>query len=199
MYYHLTLTQMLLLIASMKGLDKQAAQSAVPLALEQVNSQDEADKKVKALSGGMLRRAGIAQALLGDPEILLFDEPTTGLDPEERLRFQTIVAQVRKNKTVILSTHIVEDVQAVCEQVIVMHEGKILACGSRQEIASFAAGKTYVLPLAQAESLREPYHRQKQYEEADVDMLRIVSREPQSAPSVPPTVEDGYICCIKGI
>lgn len=197
-YYHLTLSQMLLLIANMKGIKEDAA-SEVSRVLNQVNLQAEADKLIKSLSGGMVRRAGIAQALLGDPDILLFDEPTTGLDPEERLRFQTIIAQIKENKTILISTHIVEDVQSVCEKVVIMNAGKILASGSRQEIAEYASGKIYTLPLSDEKELRQPYIKQKQYEELGVEMLRIASAAPQTVQGVQATVEDGYICYINNI
>lgn len=111
MYENHTLRQMLTLVSDMKRIDTGRTDAELTRVLELVNLQDEADKRVKALSGGMLRRAGIAQALLGDPEILLFDEPTAGLDPEERLRFQTVLSKVKASKTILVATHIVEDSQ----------------------------------------------------------------------------------------
>lgn len=102
MYQHLTLNEMLLLIANMKGLDDKSARESVEKALRLVNLTDCAEKKVKALSGGMVRRAGIAQTLLGDPDILIFDEPTAGLDPEERLRFQSIISEIKKDKIILI-------------------------------------------------------------------------------------------------
>ncbi len=97
----------LMLMANLKGIDKKIAEQDARRVLEIVNLSDAVDKKVGAFSGGMLRRLGIAQALLGDPEIMIFDEPTAGLDPEERLRFKNIISRLSKEKTVIISTHIV--------------------------------------------------------------------------------------------
>ena len=164
MYQHLTLNEMLLLIANMKGLDDKSARESVEKALRLVNLTDCAEKKVKALSGGMVRRAGIAQTLLGDPDILIFDEPTAGLDPEERLRFQSIISEIKKDKIILISTHIVEDVHAVCETVAVMRDGKIIKSGTREEMAACAEGKTYIIDMDDLPKFKEPYYKQKQFD-----------------------------------
>ncbi len=199
MYENLTLFQMLSLVAELKEIDKSQINDEVNRVLELVNLQEEADKKVKALSGGMVRRAGIAQALLGDPKILIFDEPTTGLDPEERLRFQTILSQIKGNKIILLATHIVEDVQSVCDKIIILNDSELLFSGSKQRVSDCARDKTYILPMSEAVSLSSPYYTQKQYTDNGVEMLRINSSVKQDAMAVNPTVEDGYICIIKNI
>src|SRR3712207_9185642 len=87
-------------------------------------------------SGGMIRRLGIAQAILGDPKVIIFDEPTAGLDPEERLRFKNLLSHIKKDKIIIISTHIVEDVEACCDKIIIMDDGKILKEGTSDSIKS---------------------------------------------------------------
>lgn len=199
MYKDLTLSQMLHLIADMKGIKDKEAERHVRSALEFVNLSDRAESRVKELSGGMVRRAGIAQALLGDPEIIIFDEPTAGLDPEERLRFQNIIAEIKKDKIIIISTHIVEDVEAVCDQVAVMQDGHIAFSGSRQEIAELARGKIYEVPLQKLDAIKPPYYKQKLHERDGVQNYRIISQEPQDFQLMEPNVEDGYMCVLKGI
>lgn len=199
MYQHLTLNEMLLLIANMKGLDDKSAREGVEKALRLVNLTDCAEKKVKALSGGMARRAGIAQTLLGDPDILIFDEPTAGLDPEERLRFQSIISEIKTDKIILISTHIVEDVHAVCETVAVMRDGKIIKNGTREEMAACAEGKTYIIDMDDLPKFKEPYYKQKQFDSDGKYYLRLVSSAPQDFAPVKPNVEDGYICALKGI
>lgn len=199
MYKDLTLMQMLHLIADMKGINSTDAEQQVQSVLDIVNLSDRANSRVKELSGGMVRRAGIAQALLGNPDMILFDEPTAGLDPEERLRFQNIISEIKAHKTIIISTHIVEDVEAVCDYAAVMQDGNIVFSGSRQETAELAKGKIYEVPLQKLDALKEPYYKQKQYERDGVQNYRILSPEPQDFPCIDPRVEDGYICVLKGI
>uniref|UniRef100_UPI003FED499C ATP-binding cassette domain-containing protein n=1 Tax=Candidatus Fimivicinus sp. TaxID=3056640 RepID=UPI003FED499C len=194
MYKDLTLMQMLHLIADMKGINSTDAEQQVQSVLDIVNLSDRANSRVKELSGGMVRRAGIAQALLGNPDMILFDEPTAGLDPEERLRFQNIISEIKAHKTIIISTHIVEDVEAVCDYAAVMQDGNIVFSGSRQETAELAKGKIYEVPLQKLDALKEPYYKQKQYERDGVQNYRILSPEPQDFPCIDPRVEDGYIC-----
>lgn len=141
MFRELTLFQMMEYLAALKGLPKESQGEEIHRALELVNLSDRAGSRVKALSGGMVRRAGIAQALLGDPEVLLFDEPTAGLDPEERVRFQNVVAARRKGVTLI-STHIVSDVEALCGTILIMNQGKLITAGTAQEIAQLAQGRS---------------------------------------------------------
>ena len=189
----------LLLLANLKGVSKKEAEQDALKALETVNLSDAADKKVGAFSGGMLRRLGIAQALLGDPEIMIFDEPTAGLDPEERLRFKNIISRLPKDKIIIISTHIVEDIEAVCDKIIVMNDGKIIKSGSCSEIEQCANGKVYVVPVNAAAALSESAVIQKYFERDGQQLMRVLSEESISFEKSKANIEDGYICLLQGI
>lgn len=190
---------MLAMLANLKDADRGALNEKIEQVLAQVNLSDRADSKVKTLSGGMVRRLGIAQALLGDPEILIFDEPTAGLDPEERLRFKNMLAQLRGERIILISTHIVEDVEAVCDCVAIMKEGRIAVSGTCAQIAERAQGKVYSLPESETARLTGDYTIQKHYDRDGVSMIKILSREEQPFEHTPANVEDGYICVLEDI
>lgn len=189
----------LMLMANLKGIDKKSAEQDARHVLEIVNLSDSVDKKVGAFSGGMLRRLGIAQALLGDPEMIIFDEPTAGLDPEERLRFKNIVSRLSKDKTVIISTHIVEDIEAVCDKIIVMNDGRIIKSGSCSEIEQCAKDKVYYVPVNAAAGLSESVVIQKYFERDGQQLMRVLSSDSMNYEKVDANIEDGYICLLKGI
>jgi len=117
-----------------KKLPKSDMKEHIVTALELVNLIDNENKKVGALSGGMLRRLGLAQAMLGDPQILLLDEPTAGLDPEERRRFKNILNSFDSSKLILLSTHIVSDIEDICEKIFILHNGEKRFLGRQQEL-----------------------------------------------------------------
>ncbi len=124
----------LLYMASLKGIGKSVAREKVKELLELVSLSDVARKKVKTYSGGMKQRLGIAQALLNSPQILILDEPTAGLDPKERVRFRNLIAELGKNNIVILSTHIVSDIDRIADRILMMNGGKLVFDGTREEI-----------------------------------------------------------------
>ncbi len=196
MFKDLTLYEMMTYFASLKGLDKNKRNESVLEVLSSVNLEEKKNNKVKALSGGMKRRAGIAQALLGEPSLIILDEPTTGLDVEERLRFKNIVGNISRQTTVILSTHIIEDVEALCDNIIVIKNGKVLADTDRQSIAGYAENKVYEFELGSQPASAET---EKIYEKANRKYVKVLSKTELNGTALEPTVEDGYLCLIKGI
>ena len=130
-------------MAGLKSVPKDKVKSEIDRVLKIVNLYDRKNDKVRSLSGGMVRRLGIAQALLGDSKLLIFDEPTAGLDPEERIRFKKIIASLSKDKVVLISTHICSDIEALCDKVMVIDKGKLLYNGTLaglEEIGSESEG-----------------------------------------------------------
>ena len=124
----------LLYIAALKGLDKKSAQRKSEELLKAVNLEEAADKKIRTYSGGMKQRLGIAQALLNDPRIIVLDEPTAGLDPKERVRFRNMIAELGKESIVLLSTHIVSDVEHIADRILMMKDGQIIWDGRKENI-----------------------------------------------------------------
>ena len=124
----------LLYIAALKGLDKKAAQRKSAELLKSVNLEEAADRKIRTYSGGMKQRLGIAQALLNDPKLIVLDEPTAGLDPKERVRFRNMIAELGKESVVLLSTHIVSDVEQIADRILMMRDGQIIWDGRKENI-----------------------------------------------------------------
>lgn len=116
----------LMYMAALKGIDRKTAKRKSSELLETVNLTNAADKKIKTYSGGMKQRLGIAQAVLNDPKIIVLDEPTAGLDPKERVRFRNLIAELGKDAIVILSTHIVSDVENIADRILIMNEGNVI-------------------------------------------------------------------------
>ena len=129
-----TAKDFMLYIASIKGLPHRFAKRKTKELLKLVNLEKDADRKIRTFSGGMKRRLGIAQALLNDPKILILDEPTAGLDPKERAYFRNIIAEMSKDKIIIISTHIVSDIEYISDQVLIMKKGKFILQGSAEEL-----------------------------------------------------------------
>ena len=202
LFKELTVFEMLSAMAALKNISKNAVEAEVKRCITLVNLDEKINDKVRTLSGGMIRRLGIAQAILGNPEIIIFDEPTSGLDPEERLRFKSIVAKLKGEHIIIISTHIVEDVEALCDFVVVMNSGRIIKSGSCSEIENCAQNKVFELNVENSNLLNEPYHIQQQFEINGMRKLRVLSSsniECNEITSVQPKVEDGYICLIKDL
>ena len=168
--------------------DRGARHEEVRRVLTLVGLQGVMDRKIKALSGGMRRRVALAQALLGDPDILVLDEPTAGLDPEQRLRFREIVSERAADRTVLLSTHQTEDVAAMCPRVVVMLDGRALFEGTPRELTDVAAGRVWL------SSERSPAARLS-WRNAD-GAHRNIGDAPTGAELVAPTLEDGYLLLV---
>lgn len=194
----LSCRDMMIYLALLKGVPKAEAPREAMRCLEEVNLSDRADCLCRKLSGGMIRRLGIAQAMLGDPKLLIFDEPTAGLDPEERLRFKLLVHHAAKGRTVIISTHIVDDVEALCSHVVVLSQGGVAASLSNRSMAARAEGLTWCVPRSMENDLPEGAYIRAMRETPEGESLVVLSHVPVGT-ALAPTVEDGYLCCLKGI
>lgn len=199
LFKELTAGEMLEMIANLKGIPRKQAKREVIRCIEVVNLKSNIDVKIKNLSGGMIRRLGIAQSLLGDPQIIVFDEPTAGLDPEERLRFKNIVAEIKSNKTIIVSTHIVEDVDAICDRIVILNDSKIVCEGTNDNIRSIALNKVYNVKESEMERVHGSHYVFKKYEKNGEIYNRVLAKESQTFNSISPEIEDGYLCAIKEI
>lgn len=151
MYPNMTVYEAMDYLGVLSGLDRKMRNQRIPRLLEKVNLQDAHRKKVKALSGGMKRRLGIAQAILHNPKVLIVDEPTAGLDPEERVRFRNLLCEIAEERIVILSTHIVGDIEATCEDIAVLDEGKVIYQGTVTDLLSMTEGKVYSAEISKQE------------------------------------------------
>lgn len=151
-YPNYTAKEFLMYVSALKGIPRKIAGKRTEGLLEEVGLSHAADKKVKTFSGGMKQRIGIAQALLNQPDILILDEPTAGLDPKERVRFRNLISDYAEDKIVILSTHIVSDVEAIADEVLLMKKGRIVLQGTVSELVREAAGKVWELAVSPAEA-----------------------------------------------
>ena len=196
-YKNFTAQEFLLYMSAMKGLKSKAALQRVKELLEQVNLTEHKNKKIGAFSGGMRQRLGIAQAILNDPEILILDEPTAGLDPKERVRFRNIISKLSSERIIILATHIVSDVECVAKEVILLKEGKLLQKATPLSLQTAMTGKVWTLQADEAEL--EQYMERYVIANAAADegkyCLRIISEDKPHEDAVPesPRLEDVYL------
>jgi ABC-type multidrug transport system ATPase subunit len=186
-------------LAALKGLTGRGRDRRVDEVVELVNLEPDADRRLSAYSGGMLQRVGIAQALLNDPDLLVVDEPTAGLDPSERVRFRTLLAGLTANRLVILSTHIVSDVEAVAARLVVVRGGTLLADTSPEALLASATGSVWALDVDPTTATRLQATETVSGMVADGARVtvRIVSRtRPAGAWAVEPTLEDAYLLTV---
>lgn len=148
-YKNFTAEKFLYYVAALKGVDKEIEKSKIDELLKFVNLEKDRKRKIGKFSGGMRQRLGIAQALLNDPKILILDEPTAGLDPNERIRFKNLISQLSKDKIVILSTHIVSDIEFIANEILVMKEGKLVEKSSLEDILDTVRGKVHTLSISE--------------------------------------------------
>lgn len=200
MFRELTVYDMMDYFAVLKKIPKAEKRAEIERVVEFVNLTDRIKDRVGSLSGGMVRRLGIAQAVLGSPKVMLFDEPTAGLDPEERMRFKNLVRQLPRDSIVLISTHIVEDVEAVCDHVMVMRQGTVLANKTGEELAAMAEGKTYkVQGIMEGTLPPGAFVRARTEVPGEGTVLTVLSAVPVEGDLIPPTIEDGYLCILKDI
>ena len=197
-YPDLTAAQFLDYVALLKGLDDTTARRRQTEALlETVGLSDVAGRRLKGFSGGMRRRVGIAQALLGDPALVIVDEPTAGLDPEERIRFRTLLTTIAAGRTVLLSTHIVEDVAQTCGTTAVMAAGRVVYTGPVADLVAAGEGRTWEVSRPAAAGTLPPAAGTVVSAVAlgAAVTYRVVADVPPAPDAVPiaPTLEDGYV------
>lgn len=196
-YPNYTAAEFLMYISALKGLPRNIAKNRTKELLEEVGLDDAADKKVKTFSGGMKQRVGIAQALLNNPDILILDEPTAGLDPKERVRFRNLLSDYAKDKIVILSTHIVSDIEAIADEVVLMKKGKFVLQGSVPELIKKAEGKVWEMtaPREETRKWQEKTTVANLRHEGSQTVFRIISDHMpgETAVSCEATLEDLYL------
>jgi ABC-2 type transport system ATP-binding protein len=193
--------QFLRYLAAMKGLDKDQVKRRVDETLEQVNLTQVADRKLTTYSGGMKQRIGIAQALLNDPELLIVDEPTAGLDPGERAHFRTLLASLTSSRLILLSSHIIGDVEAVASRLVIMREGRVLTDTTPEALLAGAHGKVWnvVCGHATALHLQASYPVSAMVNQPQGVALRVISVTPPLEGAVPaePSLEDAYLLAMQ--
>jgi ABC-2 type transport system ATP-binding protein len=195
-YDNLNAVEFLEYIAAMKGVGGPELKKRIADLLEGVNLTEAARKPIGTYSGGMKQRVGIAQALLNDPKVLIFDEPTVGLDPEERMRFRNLISDLAQHAIVILSSHIVSDIETIADEVAIMKDGALITKGSQPEVISKAEGKVYETTISAAElaGFKQNNLVVNSMRHADGLKIRFISSTPQSlALAVPASLEDAYL------
>ncbi len=202
-YPDFTALDFMLYVSALKGLNEKNAKKKSEELLEAVGLSAESKHKIKTFSGGMRQRLGIAQAMLGDPHILILDEPTAGLDPKERVRFRNLISAFAKNRIAILSTHIVSDVEFIAEEIIMMKSGQIVRIGKPQEITAKIDGQVWecAVPSVHAETYVAKFNTSNlRNTDRGETILRIISEHPplENAVRVHPNLEDLYLFYFKG-
>ena len=190
-------------IADLKGIHKKVRNDEISRCLNIVGLEEKRRQKLSTLSGGMLRRIGIAQALLGDPEILLIDEPTSGLDPEERLYFHNLLSKIGINKVVLLSTHIITDIENICDSVFILEEGHLVYSGSGNELINQIDGMVWEceMELDEENEMRRRYtvvsviysHKKVRVRYVTDNNRHLLANRRN------PTLEDAYIHMLGGL
>ncbi len=192
----LTAREFLRYVGRLKGLSGRTLERRLGELLEVVNLRGAADRRLAGYSGGMRQRVGIAQALLGDPRLLIVDEPTVGLDPEERLRFRNLLSEIAHGRVVILSTHIVSDVEAVAERIAVLRRGRLVALARPEELLRSAEGRVFralVAPERLAEAQRRLSVASLLRRPEGVQVRFVGAPDWPGAEPVEPTLEDAYL------
>lgn len=201
MYPSMTVYECLDYLGALSGMEKAERKQRIAMLLQKVNLSGQKNNKVKSLSGGMKRRLGIAQALLHNPKVLIVDEPTAGLDPEERIRFRNLLCEVAEERIVILSTHIVGDIEATCEKIAIMNEGEILWNGTVSALIQSARGKVYTAEVARQmlPKIKADYIVTGMLQQGVDANVRFIAEKTPDLPKVTaiePNCEDAYMYCL---
>jgi ABC-type multidrug transport system ATPase subunit len=200
-YPNLSAVEFLEYLAAAKGLDRKTSQQRIQELLAVVNLVEARKRPLAGFSGGMRQRVGIAQALLNDPELLIVDEPTAGLDPEERVRFRNLLSELSGDRIVILSTHIVSDVEACATNIALIARGQLVTCAAPEDLLQSVEGKVWerIVPSVELPALRQQYLTSSTMHRSDGVHLRIVAEDPPGAGAMPqpPTLEDAYLYWIS--
>lgn len=195
-YKEFTVLEFLKYMSVLKGIPKEQGEKRAKELLSMVNLSEAKDMKVGALSGGMRQRVGIAQAMLNDPDILILDEPTAGLDPQERIRFRNLITKFSKNRIVLLATHIVSDIEHVANQVILLKNGELLKQGAPRKLTDEIKGKVWSITVTD-DSLEEMLHLKISSMMRDDQgiHLRVIANEKPDDRALPvkPNLEDVFL------
>lgn len=201
MYPNMSVVEAMDYLGVLSGIGTKERKERTQLLLEKVNLLEHKNKKVKSLSGGMKRRLGIAQALLNNPKVLIVDEPTAGLDPEERIRFRNLLCDVAEERIVILSTHIVGDIESTCENLAILNEGSILYCGTVSDLLETAKGKVFSKTVDKRDvpKLKKELNIIGMHSQGDKTFIRFLAdTPPKNAESCEPNIEDAYMLYLSG-
>lgn len=186
--------ELLTYLGYLKGLSTSMLNKRIPELLASVNLKDVEKKHLSNFSGGMLQRLGIAQSLLNDPKVLIFDEPTAGLDPKERTRFRNLVASLSKDKIIIIATHIVSDIDTIADEVVLMKNGNIVKNGTIEDLCQEIDGSVFEFEASSEEDFKGLILSQLSYKKGAY-LIRSVGANPkiENSKSVTPTLEDVYL------
>lgn len=200
MYPSMNILESMDYLAILAGLKKQEKKERIEMLLKKVNLMEHKNKKVKALSGGMKRRLGIAQALLNNPKVLIVDEPTAGLDPEERIRFRNLLSEISQDRIVMLSTHIVGDIEATCENIAILNDGKVLYHGTVNNLLAAADGKVFTKIVSRQElsKLKNELFITSMHTQGKNVYIRFIAENEVSGMNMcEPNIEDAYMLYLK--
>lgn len=198
-YPNLNAVEFLEYLAAVKGLDGPTSRRRIDELLNLVNLNDVRKRPLGSYSGGMKQRIGIAQALLNEPQLLIVDEPTAGLDPEERVRFRNLLSDLSGERIVILSTHIVSDVEATATDIALISQGTLVTHASPEELLRRVEGKVWesVIPSSDLNTTKQRYLISNTMRRSDGVHVRVLAEQPPpNAQSLPPNLEDAYLFCL---